>query len=34
MFDTDAQFGVTGPLIASYLRHEEEQAPDPDVTEP
>jgi len=34
VLDTDAQFGVTGPLIASYLRHEDEQAPDPDVTEP
>ena len=22
MLDTDAQFGVTGPLIASYVRHE------------
>jgi catechol 1,2-dioxygenase len=34
MLDTDAQFGVTGPLIASYVRHEGEPAPDPDVTEP
>jgi protocatechuate 3,4-dioxygenase beta subunit len=34
MLDTDAQFGVTGPLIASYVRHEDEPAPDPDVTEP
>src|ERR1700722_17268069 len=31
---TDAQFGVTGPLIASYVRHEGEPAPDPDVHEP
>ena len=28
MLDTDAQFGVTGPLIASYVRHEGEPAPD------
>ena len=34
MLDTDAQFGVTGPLIASYVRHEGEPAPDPDVNEP
>jgi hypothetical protein len=34
MLDTDAQFGVTGPLIASYARHEGEPAPDPDVNEP
>ena len=26
MLDTDAQFGVTGPLIASYVRHEGEPA--------
>ena len=25
MLDTDAQFGVTGPLIASYVRHEGER---------
>jgi hypothetical protein len=25
---------VTGPLISEYVRHENEQAPDPDVTEP
>jgi catechol 1,2-dioxygenase len=31
MLDTDAQFGVTGPLIASYVRHQGEPAPDPDV---
>ena len=36
MLDTDAQFGVTRALIASYLRHEpgDEAAPAPDVTEP
>ena len=34
MLDTDAQFGVTGPLISAYLRHENEPAPDPDVAEP
>jgi len=34
MLETDAQFGVTGPLIATYQRHEAEPAPDPDVTEP
>src|SRR5882724_5598697 len=36
MLDTDAQFGVTRALIASYVRHEtgEEPAPAPDVTEP
>src|SRR6204780_4932529 len=34
MLDTDAQFGVTGPLIASYVRHEGEPAPAPDVNEP
>jgi protocatechuate 3,4-dioxygenase beta subunit len=36
MLDTDAQFGVTRALIASYVRHElgDEPAPAPDVTEP
>jgi catechol 1,2-dioxygenase len=36
MLDTDAQFGVTRALIASYLRHEpgDEPAPAADVTEP
>jgi protocatechuate 3,4-dioxygenase beta subunit len=34
MLDTDAQFGVTGPLIATYQRHEGEPAPDPAVTGP
>jgi protocatechuate 3,4-dioxygenase beta subunit len=34
MLDTDAQFGVTGPLIADYVRHSGEPAPDPDVNEP
>jgi catechol 1,2-dioxygenase len=36
MLDTDAQFGVTRALIATYVRHEieEETAPAPDVTEP
>jgi protocatechuate 3,4-dioxygenase beta subunit len=36
MLDTDAQFGVTAALIASYVRHEpaEEPAPAPDVTGP
>jgi catechol 1,2-dioxygenase len=34
MLDTDAQFGVTGPLISEYVRHSGEQAPDPDVTGP
>ena len=29
MLDTDAQFGVTGPLIARYLRHEDEPRPGP-----
>ena len=35
MLDTDAQFGVTRALIATYVRHEigEEPAPAPDVTE-
>ena len=36
MLDTDAQFGVTRALIATYVRHEtgEEPVPAPDVTEP
>jgi catechol 1,2-dioxygenase len=36
MLDTDAQFGVTRALIASYVRHEidDEPPPAPDVTEP
>jgi catechol 1,2-dioxygenase len=36
MLDTDAQFGVTRALIATYERHEpgQEQAPAPDVSEP
>jgi protocatechuate 3,4-dioxygenase beta subunit len=36
MLDTDAQFGVTRALIATYVRHEpgEEPAPAADVTEP
>ena len=36
MLDTDAQFGVTRALIASYVRHEpgQEPAPAPDVTQP
>jgi protocatechuate 3,4-dioxygenase beta subunit len=36
MLDTDAQFGVTRALIATYVRHEieGEPAPAPDVTEP
>ncbi len=36
MLDTDAQFGVTRALIATYVRHEpgDEPAPAPDVTEP
>lgn len=36
MLDTDAQFGVTRALIATYVRHEpgQEPAPAPDVTEP
>jgi catechol 1,2-dioxygenase len=29
--DTDAQFGVTRHLIGSYMRHENEKAPAPDV---
>jgi catechol 1,2-dioxygenase len=36
MLDTDAQFGVTRALIATYVRHEITggPAPAPDVTEP
>jgi catechol 1,2-dioxygenase len=36
MLDTDAQFGVTRALIATYVRHEvgDEPVPAPDVTEP
>jgi catechol 1,2-dioxygenase len=34
MLDTDAQFGVTGPLISTYVPHSGEPAPAPDVTEP
>ena len=36
MLDTDAQFGVTRAMIATYVRHEieDEPAPAPDVTEP
>jgi protocatechuate 3,4-dioxygenase beta subunit len=36
MLDTDAQFGVTRALIATYVRHEteDEPAPAPDVAEP
>ena len=29
MLDTDAQFGVTGPLVASYVRHEGASRPGP-----
>lgn len=32
--DTDAQFGVTRTLIGDYVYHENEPAPDPEVTGP
>lgn len=32
--DTDAQFGVTRALIGDYIHHEDEPAPDPEVTGP
>ena len=32
--ETDAQFGATKSLIAHYVLHEDEPAPDPDVTGP
>ncbi|MER5794288.1 dioxygenase [Streptomyces sp. NPDC001980] len=34
ILETDAQFGVVQRLIGTYERHENEPAPDPDVTEP
>jgi protocatechuate 3,4-dioxygenase beta subunit len=34
MLETDAQFGVVRTLIGTYVRHEDEPAPDPDVNEP
>jgi catechol 1,2-dioxygenase len=34
MLDTDAQFGVVQTLVGTYVRHENEPAPDPDVAEP
>jgi protocatechuate 3,4-dioxygenase beta subunit len=34
MLETDAQFGVVQTLVGTYVRHENEPAPDPDVTEP
>jgi protocatechuate 3,4-dioxygenase beta subunit len=34
MLDTDAQFGVVQTLVGTYVRHEDEPAPDPDVAEP
>ena len=32
--ETDSQFGVTRALVANFLRHENEPAPDPEVTGP
>jgi catechol 1,2-dioxygenase len=32
--ETDAQFGVTAALLGTYVRHENEAAPAPDVTGP
>ncbi|GAA5128533.1 dioxygenase family protein [Pseudonocardia adelaidensis] len=34
MLETDAQFGVVQALVGTYVRHENESAPDPDVAEP
>jgi protocatechuate 3,4-dioxygenase beta subunit len=34
MLDTDAQFGVVQTLVGTYVRHEDEPAPAPDVDEP
>lgn len=34
MLETDAQFGVVQALVGTYVRHEDEPAPDPDVAEP
>ncbi|MBL1100564.1 dioxygenase family protein [Streptomyces coffeae] len=34
MLETDAQFGVVQTLVGRYVRHENEPAPDPDVSEP
>lgn len=34
ILETDAQFGVVQSLIGTYVRHENEPAPGPDVTEP
>ena len=30
--DSDAQFGVTRALVVTYIEHDGEAAPDPDVT--
>jgi len=32
--ETDVQFGVTRALVGNYVRHENENAPAPDVTGP
>jgi protocatechuate 3,4-dioxygenase beta subunit len=34
MLETDAQFGVVQALVGTYVRHENEAPPDPDVAEP
>jgi protocatechuate 3,4-dioxygenase beta subunit len=34
MLETDAQFGVVQALVGTYVRHENEPPPDPDVAEP
>ncbi|MHA6615987.1 dioxygenase family protein [Pseudonocardia sp. DLS-67] len=34
MLETDAQFGVVQALVGTYVRHENEPAPDPGVAEP
>jgi catechol 1,2-dioxygenase len=32
--ETDVQFGVTSAVVGNYVRHENEAAPEPDVTGP
>lgn len=34
MLESDAQFGVVNTLVGTYVRHEDEPAPDPSVDEP
>lgn len=34
LLETDAQFGVVQTLVGTYVRHENQPPPDPDVAEP